>query len=148
MAKFNTAHAMRFAVTSAENDVSFEPAKRRHITEDTSIELKMPNIEARSAYAVTSKIAGRLNASAVSEEEHKKLLAERAALLDKKFAGAMTRHEENRLSYVRWSLDRIEDAKYGQALDLLEEHASHYKNLVSEVNRFTEQLHSYVRGKR
>ncbi len=99
-------------------------------------------------YAVTSKIAGRLNASAVSEEEHQKLLAERASLLDKKFAGSITRHEENRLSYVRWSLDRIEDAKYGHALDLLEEHASHYKNLVSEVNRFTAQLYSYSRGKR
>jgi hypothetical protein len=86
-----------------------------------------------------------LNATAVSPEEHQALLDERQQLLDRKFAGAFTRQDENRLAYVRWSLDRIEDAQYGPQLDKLEEHVSQYENLMGEIGKFTAQLERYTR---
>lgn len=84
-------------------------------------------------YAQTSRLAGRLNAASISDEEHKALLDERQILLDKKLYGAMTRKESNRLEYVRWSLDRIEDAKHGQALDILEGYVARYEQFLSDV---------------
>jgi len=66
-----------------------------------------------AAYAATSRIAGRINAANISDAEHGALRRERQRLLDKKLDGTITRKEANRLEYVRWSLDRIEDAKHG-----------------------------------
>lgn len=55
----------------------------------------------------------------MEDQEAIALLDERQALLDKKFDGTITKSELNRLEYVRWSLDRIEDARYGENLDAL-----------------------------
>ncbi|MEF0943600.1 hypothetical protein [Rhizobium sp. BR 362] len=120
-----------------------EGAGSAEISSDaTGAEFQMPNLGSNSAYAVTAKVAGRLNATAVSAEEHDALLNERQKLLDRKFEGTLSRAEENRLAYVRWSLDRIEDAKYGATLDVLEEHVARYENLLSEVTSFRAQLAS------
>lgn len=104
-----------------------------------------PLAEAR---AVTARIAGRLNAASISRDEHEALLRERQALLDKKFSGSMTRKEEIRLEYVRWSLDRIDDAKHGQELDLLEGLAAQYESFLSNLHRLEEDLlqHRGTRG--
>jgi len=50
--------------------------------------------------------------NAYTESEQQQLLDERQTLLDKKFDGSITRQEANRLEYVRWTLDRIELARY------------------------------------
>ena len=65
---------------------------------------------------------------------------ERQELLDKKFLGSITRRELNRLEYVRWSLDRIEDAIHGPALDVLEDSVSMYEQFLSEVRGLEVQL--------
>jgi hypothetical protein len=91
-------------------------------------------------YAVTSRMAGRLNAASISEDERQSLLRERQALLDKKFAGQMTRQESNRLEYVRWSLDRIEDARHGWVLDALEGSVEGYERFLSDLHSLREQL--------
>jgi hypothetical protein len=96
-------------------------------------------------YAVTARIAGRLNAANVSEKEHKSLLDERQTLLDKKLGGIITRREENRLEYVRWSLDRIEDAKHGHALDVLEGRVAAYEQLLSDMGSLRAQLEELTR---
>jgi len=56
-----------------------------------------------SIYAITARLAGRLNASQITAEEHEAYLRERQMLLDKKFDGHITRKELNRLEYVRES---------------------------------------------
>lgn len=60
----------------------------------------------------------------------------------------MTRKEEIRLEYVRWSLDRIDDAKHGQELDLLEGLAAQYESFLSNFHRLEEDLlqHRGTRG--
>src|SRR5258705_4332480 len=73
-----------------------------------------------SIYAVTARRAGRLNAANIPQREVDDLLRERQQLLDKQFEGTITREEAIRLTYVRWSLSRIEDARYGEALDRME----------------------------
>jgi hypothetical protein len=90
--------------------------------------------------ARAARIAGRLNASTVSDEERDALYAERQSLLDKKFAEAMTRKEEIRLTYVQWSLDRIEEALHSQTLDELEKQISRFERLGSDVNRLVGDL--------
>lgn len=111
--------------------------------------LDVPNFGViREVYAITSRLAGRINASNVSEHEHNALLRERQTLLDKKFNGTITRKEANRLEYVRWSLDRIEDAKYGQALDFLESSVAQYEQLQDDLRNLQAQLTQHKRGHR
>jgi hypothetical protein len=113
-----------------------------------SAPLRVPNFGVNNqVYAATTRIAGRLNAANVSEREHKSLLQERQALLDKKLGGRITRKEENRLEYVRWSLDRIEDAKYGHALDALEGRIGAYEQFLSDMGNLREQLAQHIQQK-
>lgn len=101
--------------------------------------LKLPTF-GNYVYAATARKAGRVNARAISTEEHDALLAERQSLLDKIFAGTATRQETNRLEYVRWSLDRIEDAEHGEHLDRLEEVVVRYEHFLSDLHVLQKQL--------
>lgn len=99
-------------------------------------------------HAVSARMAGRANAAKVPQSEIDKLMEERATLLDKKLSGEISKRELNRLEYVRWSLDRIDDAKYGFALDALQEAVQMYEHfgekitsLTDELKRFTERNH-------
>src|SRR6267142_4796435 len=108
------------AANARRGDVSSE------IASSTSVQ-SLPTFDRYSQmYALKSRMAGRINAAGISDEEHQVLLRERQRLLDKKLAGEISAKESNRLEYVRWSLDRIEDAKYGQALDILEGSVAKY----------------------
>lgn len=109
--------------------------------------LSLPDFDARN-YAATSKIAARVNSANVSQAEVEKLLRERRALLDLKANGQASQRDLNRLAYVRWSLDRIEDARYGQGFDLLEEKVIAYERLLKEIQVLNGQLASQQRGRR
>ena len=109
--------------------------------QSTTVELaQFKNFGDAYTYAQTAKLAGRLNAASVSDEEQKSLLVERQSLLDKKFTGTITRKESNRLEYVRWSLDRIEDAKHGQTLDVIEGAVARYEHFFDELKALQIQL--------
>jgi len=112
----------------------------------SSTALELPKLT--TSAAATAKAAGRIAATRISQMEHDKLLSERKRLLDKKFGRTITKAEENRLAYVRWSLDRIEDAKYGASLDLLEAQVSTYETLQNELSKFYSQLDAKVPHKR
>ena len=92
-----------------------------------------------------TRLAARLNASTVSDKERDAFLAERAALLSKQLGGGLTRKEIARLDYVRWSLDRIEDAKHGPVLDRLDAHIDEIKRLAARLTGLRDNLD---RGKR
>lgn len=100
------------------------------------------------AFAATNREAGRINAAAISEEEEQALMDERRSLLAKKLMGTATRRDENRLSYVRWSLDRIDDARHGQSLDFLESRVSMYEGFLDEIKGISRQLSELTAKKR
>lgn len=111
--------------------------------------LNVPEFSARGpAYAVTARLAGRVNAASVTESEYESLLSERQILLDKLFSSTISRREQNRLEYVRWSLDRIEDAKHGAALDKLESFVSMYENFAAQVDDLRGQLEKLTKKRK
>jgi hypothetical protein len=93
-------------------------------------------------------MAGRINAANVSESEYNRLLAERQSLVDKELDDTLTTKEKCRLALVRWSLDRIEDAKYGIALDILEDRVRAYEKLASDIHSLKEQLDKFSSRRR
>jgi hypothetical protein len=109
------------------------------VTTFTPLSSPTPNVYG-SAYAATSRLLARLNTTMVKREEVESLLRERQALLDKKFDGTMTRSDENRLEYVRWSLGRIQDARSGPSLDALENIVEGYERFLSDMRNFERQL--------
>lgn len=98
-------------------------------------------------HAIAARQAGRLNAASISLQEYENLLSQRQKLLDKKLDGKMTRQDEIKLDYVRWSLDRIEDAKHGAAMDTLESSVATYERFLSEVQDLKRQLWERKKGK-
>lgn len=90
--------------------------------------------------AETARITSRLIAASISETEYRKLLDERQQLLDKLMDETITQREINRLEYVRWSLDRIEDAKHGQSLDILEDAIGRYEHFLNDLDDFKDAL--------
>jgi hypothetical protein len=111
---------------------------------------ELPEFKPRHApgFDAVSRIAARINASAISKEEQVAFLAERAALLQKKYESSLTRREINRLAYVRWSLDRIEDAKYGANLDVLDSAVSEYEDFMGEIRTLGEKIAGLAFGKK
>lgn len=130
--------------TSGQSDVREAPMlgtdKATERGSWTASALDLPNLNTRSAYAVSSKIAGRINATTITPQEQEALLMERQLLLDRMFAGEISPRDENRLAYVRWSLDRIEDARHGFAFDALENQVEMYEGFLSEIEKFRSQL--------
>ena len=111
--------------------------------------LNIPNFERHNdAYATTARIAGRINAANIPPTEHDALLRERHQLLDRALKGTITRKESNKLQYVRWSLDRVEDAKHGQALERLEGAVSTYEQFLIDVKILSAQLQEKLPSKR
>jgi hypothetical protein len=107
----------------------------------TTLDVEFPDFGSYAeSRAETARIAGRIAASYVSEEEHQAFLRERQFLLDKVFTKTITREEENRLEYVRWSLDRIEDAKHGGDLDRIEETINRYEHFLQGLDAFKAAL--------
>lgn len=105
-------------------------------------------VPSRSNFAATSRAAGRLNASAITQAEEDRWRAERRDLLKKVVDGTATRTDENRLQYVRWSLDRIDDARMGENLDELERAVDMYEAFLGEVRAIGAQLNVLSKGHR
>jgi hypothetical protein len=116
-------------------------------TRGDSASFKAPDFgKLRDAYITTARIAGRLNAANTSEEEYRDLLRERQVLLDKKFAETITPAELNKLALVRWSLDRIDDARTGIALDDLESAVARYEQLLKDIEELGRQIKQQMKG--
>ncbi len=101
-----------------------------------SSELLLPELKGghhAPGFDAASRIAGRINAAAISKAEHDAFLSERADLLQKKYEAGLTKAESNRLEYVRWSLDRIEDAKFGADYDIFDAAVSEYESVLGEI---------------
>jgi hypothetical protein len=99
-------------------------------------------------FAASSRIAGNINAASSTEEEYQALLRERQRLLDKRLGGTAERKELNRLEYVRWSLDRIEHARHGQALEVLESAVARYETVLDDLRSLGGRLQAELPSNR
>jgi hypothetical protein len=112
----------------------------------TTTGFSLPKLEGYSSVDVeTARLAGRMSAASVSPKEHADLLRERQDLLDKMFDGSFTRSQRARLEYVRWSLDRIEDAKHGLHLDLLDNAVRAYERLSDDLTSLKAEFQRHAR---
>jgi hypothetical protein len=111
------------------------------VTNSTTATLSIPDFGSPNYWqAITSRLAGRINAAHIPQSEQNSLLRERQELLDKVFDGTISRKESHRLQYVRWSLDRIEDARHGAELDKLDDAVRMYEQFILDVKSLTDQL--------
>ena len=118
-------------------------------TQNTATNMALPNFGMpTNLYAIANRRAARLNAATISDTERDEWLTERQLLLDRKFDGTMTRADEVRLEYVRWQLDRIEDAKHGESLDMLESIVLQYEQFKSDLEELQSKLTKHKRGTR
>jgi hypothetical protein len=97
---------------------------------------------------VAAKVAGRQNAKLISKSEVQALEKERHTLLDRLFDGTITRKEKHRLEYVRWSLDRVDDALMGEDLDKLDGAVEVYERLSSDLQKLADQLSQIAHKRR
>jgi hypothetical protein len=97
-----------------------------------------------SLNAIAAKRAGRVNAASIDEKEVEQLLEERATLINKKFDTGLSKAETRRLALVRWNLDRIQDARHGEALDDLEAAVSLYEQIGHEITNLMHELRRFA----
>lgn len=85
-----------------------------------------------------------------SDVERQTLLAERQVILERQFAGSASRSDLNRFEYINWTLDQIEDARHGEALDRLEASIARYESFLEGVEQLTQDVRrvSMTRRKR
>lgn len=86
-----------------------------------------------------AQVLGLINAAQTSDKELESLLSERQRLLDLKFSGNATRKELVRLEYVRWSLDRIEVARFG-SFGALEDTIRQYEQFAHDLEQLNLSL--------
>lgn len=147
--RYSSANQLQFEYATSSGGQASEVEGGNSPSSASEGSLKVPNFARYDpAIAAAAKIAGRINAANISDQELEELLRERKRLLDKKFDETITRKESNRLEYVHWTLDRIEDARSGQALEALEGYAAQYEAFLDDLNVMQVQLNARLPKKK
>ncbi len=124
---------------------SKEPASTTGRGAPVDFEFQGGEVGARGQAA---RLAARLNASKVPASEIKSLHEERQRLVAKQLDETITKTELIRLEYVRWSLDRIEDAQHGASLDELERSIAQFGKLANNLKSLHDGLQKAAATKR
>jgi len=100
----------------------------------------------RESYlGVAQRIAARINAANIDPKEIAALETEHRRLVQKKFGIGFTKADQRRLNFVRWSLDRIQDARHGYALDKLEQAVEMHEQMGRNIKHLITELHNASR---
>lgn len=91
-----------------------------------------------SGGAAAAAEAARALARAIPEEVRNRWYAEHAYLVEKQFVGELESNEFNRLRYLRWQIDRFQDADIGDALDNFNALVAMHESIAAEVSKFAE----------
>jgi hypothetical protein len=68
------------------------------------------------------------------------LKQEHIYLVKRKFNEGISKKEERRLVYIRWQLDRIDDADYGEGIDRFEFFAENLEKFSSDVGKLINEI--------
>lgn len=115
---------------------------REMLAETAAGDRRSPQMDALRARA--ARDAGRKNASATSDAEFHSLMQERQSLVQRSMDSGLSAAERTRLTYVRWQIDRIEDARYGFGLDLLEQQIRNYEELGYQIQCLREDIEKAI----
>jgi hypothetical protein len=88
----------------------------------------------------------RLVTSLAPEAERQKILQERNELVRRQFKGGISEREEKRLEFLRWQLDRFDDADRGEALDRLEIITQTHEKFAKELTSFLDQVNTTLKA--
>jgi hypothetical protein len=91
----------------------------------------------------------------IPQSEKQEVINERNRLVQKQFKGGLSDRENNRLKYVRWQLDRIDDAETGEFLDYLqiitgghEKFAKELQGLLGQIQNIQNRGQQFKKGKK
>lgn len=90
--------------------------------------------------ASTIKEINRKKTQGIGPETKNAFIEERNKLVNKKFKEGLDEKEERRLTFVRWQLDRIDDAESGPTLDLFEKFVETNEGFANEVGSLLTEL--------
>lgn len=76
----------------------------------------------------------------IPQREKDNLINERNQLVEKQFKGGLSAKGNRRLTYVRWQLDRIDDAESGEFLDYLERMTDTHEKFEKELKGLMNQV--------
>lgn len=105
-----------------------------------------PDFRAYGTPSAVRQATARLSAAQVSQKEQDQLNAEHGQLAVKVMMGQATEQELRRFEYVRWSLDRIEDALIGPYLDALDAEITAHERLSYDIDKFIRNVTNLRRG--
>jgi len=96
--------------------------------------------EGKEDFATEAKLLGRKVSRKIPKEYYQKICEEYSTLTDKMFAEDLTRKEEVRRIYLKWTKDRLEDAYYGEQLDYLEALIDVQDNISNEIKKLVREI--------
>lgn len=76
----------------------------------------------------------------IPPEFEENLIKERNELVRKKIKERLTKKEQIRLTFLKWQLDRIDDAKHGEHLDFLGRIVGAQEEFAKEIGMFLSQI--------
>lgn len=77
----------------------------------------------------------------VCADQEEDLLQERSKIIKDKYLGdGISKDQAKRIKYINWMLDRIEDAKSGDYLDLLETTVKSQKLISNDLTSFLDEV--------
>jgi hypothetical protein len=74
--------------------------------------------------------------------EKPRLLEEHRQLVAKEFSTDLTRIDQQRLRWIRWQLDRIEDAEFGQQIDRFRALIKSHRDLGDDIRKLIAKLNT------
>lgn len=147
-----------FEINESEKNYFHQPVFHQYAAEIASHSLKKPDSAEMVSmgsigadmmpipFGNRKKMARMLDIPKKHKEE---LLDERQRLVEKKFnGGGISESEEKRLALIRWKLDRIDEAEYGDDLDRLEMFVASQEKLSEDFNLFLRQYGKSSRRQR
>lgn len=127
---------------STGNENTSEPRILRARPEIHDIHTSL-SMEEKKFGLLASKEIKRINrelSRKIPPEIRENLTGEHSLLIKKKFKEGLSRKEEKRLQLIRWELDRIEDALYGESIDHFESFLMGYEKFANDINEFMDYI--------
>jgi len=118
----------------------FYPDQEEHEKSETEPET-LPGNGSRTRFSPEDiRHINRFITRQVSDEAKDALIEEHKSLVNKMFQEGLSEREKRRLTFVRWQLDRIDDANEGYVLDALTEFVEEYEAFAENIKEIIKKI--------